>query len=59
MLFDIGLYLVDPYEEDGVLYNRLGLRYYFNSRFIANLSLMAHYAKAEYAEFGLGYRLTR
>jgi hypothetical protein len=36
-------------------YNRIGLKYYFNDRFILNMSLKSHNANAEFIEFGLGY----
>lgn len=56
MLVQLGTYLIDKYKEDGPVYNRLGVRYYFENHFVASLMLKTHFAKADYFEFGIGYR---
>lgn len=56
LLFDVGFYVIDPMKGDGYLYNRVGLRYCLTPRLVANITLKSHYAKAEYAEWGVGYK---
>jgi len=56
MLVQLGTYVVDKYKEDGPVYNRLGVRYYFQNNLVASLMLKTHFAKADYFEFGIGYR---
>jgi hypothetical protein len=54
----LGYYVYWPYEFENRIYNRLGLqRYFMNDKFFAAITLKAHGAKAEGAEFGIGYRL--
>lgn len=54
--FNQGIYLYSKYKDDGLLYHRFGLRYYLKQKFILNFSMKTHYAVADNAEFGLGYR---
>jgi len=54
----VGYYVYWPYEFENRIYNRLGLkRYFFDDKFFAAITVKAHWAKAEGAEFGIGYRL--
>jgi hypothetical protein len=54
----LGYYVYWPYEFENRIYNRLGLqRYFMNDKYFASITLKAHGAKAEGAEFGIGYRL--
>ena len=55
-LFQIGGYLYNRYPKDGDVYNRLSLRYHTGSRFFLCMNLKSHYAKADYIEWGAGYR---
>ena len=55
---DIGAYLLDPYKEQGPLYHRIGLRWQQGPHLLFNLSLKTHYAKAEIAEWGLGWKFS-
>jgi hypothetical protein len=61
ILFTIqaGSYLLMTWEEDGYLYNRFGLRYYFSDHLLANLTLKTHLAKADFIEWGIGYYFNR
>jgi hypothetical protein len=52
---NVGGYLYMPVEEEAPLYSRIGLRYRFGKKFIANLTLKAHWAIASYIEWGIGY----
>jgi hypothetical protein len=54
---ELGGYLYTKSTGHGHEYNRLGIRYYINEHFIANLTLLAHFASADYVEWGIGYKL--
>ncbi len=51
-----GHYLYYYYLKYSPFYTRLGLRYNLTEQFIFNFTLKAHYAIADYVEWGLGYR---
>lgn len=51
----MGAYVKDFYKPDGPLYHRVGMRYYLKNGVHFNLVLKAHWGKADYAEFGVGY----
>lgn len=55
----LGYYAYYPYDFEGRVYNRLGLKRYFGEkeRIFGVISLKAHVAKAEAIEFGVGIRL--
>lgn len=53
----LGYYIYYPYDFEGKMYNRLGLKRYFGDKWFAEVSLKAHGAAAEAVEFGLGIRL--
>ena len=57
LLLNMGSYLSTKYKGDGNFYHRIGLRYHFQNRIIANLSIKTHWAKADHIELGIGYRL--
>jgi hypothetical protein len=54
--FQQGIYVFDKYKEKGLLYNRLAIRYPVNKYLITKIALKSHYAKADYIEWGIGYR---
>ncbi len=54
---NIGAYLYASYTKYARIYTRIGLRYEINRHILLNLSLKAHYAIADYVEWGVGYRL--
>ena len=53
----LGYYLYYPYDFEGRVYNRLGLKYYFREKWFGTVSVKSHIATAESAEFGIGIRL--
>ena len=58
--FGLGWYARDRINAEGRLYNRIGYRYYFKDKWFALFNIKANYAKADYFEFGIGYKfLTR
>lgn len=50
----IGYYIYSP-VPDQKIYDRIGLRYKFNNHLLANFSIKAHYADADFVEWGIGY----
>lgn len=50
-----GIYVLDHWKNDGMFYNRFGLRYRFREHCFAQLTLKTHFAKADFAELGIGY----
>ncbi|MGS2727641.1 acyloxyacyl hydrolase [Psychroserpens sp. BH13MA-6] len=53
----LGYYVYYPYDFEGRVYNRIGLKRYFGDRFFGAITLKSHAAKAEAVEFGIGVRL--
>lgn len=52
-----GYYLHDELNYYGKIYFRVGLRKYFNDKIYGSFSIKSHAARAEAAEFGLGWRI--
>lgn len=53
----MGAYVRDFYNPDGLLYHRVGMRYYLKNGVYFNLVLKSHWGKADYVEWGVGYSL--
>jgi hypothetical protein len=53
LLFNMGGYLYNAYKDDGNVYQRIGLRYYFEKMFVC-VNLKTHYARADFIELGFG-----
>lgn len=53
----LGYYVYYPFNFEGRVYNRLGMKRYFGDNIFGELSLKSHGAKAEALEFGIGIRL--
>lgn len=53
-IVDLGAYVYSKLD-DGALHQRVGLRYKINEHISACMHLKAHWGKADFAEFGLGY----
>lgn len=53
----LGYYVYYPFDFEGKVYNRMGLKRYFGDKWFAEVSLKSHGAAAEAVEFGLGIRL--
>jgi len=53
----LGYYVYYPYDFEGRVYNRLGLKRYFGDKIFGAITLKSHGAKAEAVEFGIGIRL--
>jgi hypothetical protein len=52
-----GIYIHDKWKDTGRLYHRFGLRYQWSRQGFVLLGLKTHFAKADYGEIGIGYRL--
>ncbi|MBL4559506.1 MAG: acyloxyacyl hydrolase [Labilibaculum sp.] len=59
IIANIGVYTYYKTEPEKPVYTRLGIRYRFNEHLITSLSLKAHMGKADYIEWGIGYRIKR
>lgn len=53
----LGYYVYYPYDFEGQVYNRIGLKRYFGDKIFGAITLKSHGAKAEAVEFGIGIRL--
>jgi hypothetical protein len=59
VIFNFGGYLYSKLSNDGSLYQRVGLRYRFNEHLFGLLQLKAHWGKADFFEWGLGFRIDK
>jgi hypothetical protein len=57
LLTQLGYYVYYPYDFEGRVYFRVGLKYYVYKKWFAALTLKSHGAKAEAVELGVGIRL--
>ncbi len=53
----LGYYVYYPFDFEGKVYNRMGLKRYFGNQWFGEISLKSHGAAAEAVEFGIGIRL--
>ncbi|WP_458627718.1 acyloxyacyl hydrolase [Winogradskyella sp. PC D3.3] len=53
----LGYYVYYPFDFEGRMYLRIGLKRYFGDHFFGAITLKSHGAKAEAVEFGIGVRL--
>nr|WP_321414342.1 acyloxyacyl hydrolase [uncultured Allomuricauda sp.] len=53
----LGYYVYYPFDFEGRMYNRIGMKRYFGDRVFGAITLKSHGAKAEAVEFGIGVRL--
>ena len=57
IFLQMGRYLINESDKAGYFYHRFGGRMTLGKRLIANFSLKTHFAKADYFEIGMGYKL--
>ncbi|KAA5826328.1 acyloxyacyl hydrolase [Algibacter amylolyticus] len=57
LITQLGYYVYYPFDFEGRVYTRLGLKRYFANKWFGVMSLKSHGAKAEGVEFGIGVRL--
>ncbi len=53
----LGYYIYYPFDFEGRVYNRIGIKRYFGPRWFGALTLKSHAAAAEAVELGVGIRL--
>ena len=53
----LGYYVYYPFDFEGQVYNRVGIKRYFGKQWFGAITLKSHGAKAEAVEFGVGIRL--
>ncbi len=56
VLLETGHYIHAPFHKYSAFYSRFGMRYAIKGRVILNFTIKAHYAIADYIEWGIGYR---
>jgi hypothetical protein len=57
IFIQIGAYLLKSIEPPQPVYPRVGLRYNINKHLVANFGIKASFFRAEFLEFGIGYRI--
>lgn len=58
-LFQTGFYPYSGVKEDGLIYNRLAFRYFVKPTVYLCVNLKSHFARADYFEWGIGYRIRK
>lgn len=56
-MIGMGTYIYTPYKGLGVIYHRVGIRYQINKKLSINTTLKSHFAIADFAEWGIVYRI--
>ncbi len=56
IITQLGYYIYYPYDFEGKVYNRVGLKRYFGDNVFGSVTLKSHGAAAEAVEFGIGVR---
>jgi hypothetical protein len=59
IVFGLGYYLRDKINPLGRIYNRVGYRYYFNEKWFGLFNIRANFGRADFFEFGVGYKFGR
>lgn len=57
VLTQLGYYIYAPFDFEGKVYNRIGMKYYVTANCFVSATLKSHTAKAEALEFSIGLRL--
>lgn len=57
VITQLGYYVYYPFDFEGRVYNRVGLKRYFGKTIFGAVTLKSHGAAAEAVEFGIGVRL--
>jgi hypothetical protein len=53
---EFGVYVFKKQEYNGLFFHRIGFRYMVTKHIMANVTLLTHWAKADYFEWGMGYQ---
>ncbi len=57
VIAQLGYYVYYPFDFEGRVYNRIGMKRYFGKKMFGAITLKSHGAAAEAVEFGIGVRL--
>lgn len=57
LMLCMGGYLYSKIDDDETFYHRIAIRYQFTQKMFACINLKSHWGKADYIEWGIGYRL--
>lgn len=57
LMLSMGGYLYSKLQNDGSIYHRIAIRYQITEKIFACMNLKSHWGKADYIEWGIGYRL--
>lgn len=57
ILIEAGSYLYSEHNIDGNIFEKLLINYIINQRLLASISLKAHFGKADYITWGMGWKL--
>ncbi len=55
-IFQLGGHLAGAEQSSGAIYQKIGLKHYLYEKLFGSITLTAHFGKADYIGFGLGYR---
>jgi hypothetical protein len=53
---EFGVYVFQKQNYNGMFFHRIGLRYMLTKHIMANVTLLTHWARADYFEWGIGYQ---
>jgi hypothetical protein len=56
MGFQLGYYIYSKYTDLTLMYDRIYLQYLLTDHLIASVAVKSHFAKADFIEWGIGYR---
>jgi hypothetical protein len=54
LLTQLGVYIYRPYKTDKIVYQRIGLKFYFGNNVYLHYGFITHFAKADHSEWGIG-----
>lgn len=53
----MGVYFFDKLNDEGYFYHRVAIKQYLTKRLLLSIAVKTHFFKAEFVEWGIGYRL--
>ena len=59
IIINMGAYIYSRYPDDETVYQRIGLRYRVNKKLFVLMHLKSHWGKADFIEWGVGYRIDK
>ena len=55
----MGVYFFDKLNAEGLFYHRVAIKQYLSNRFLLSVAVKTHFFKAEFVEWGIGYRFLK